>query len=244
MQVTAASATGLLADILGAEPPPRHERAGSPGPIARAVPAVDHMERTGRIIAAAQDEADMRRRLGAAAIELEAASDGSGQARWRAVVASRLPSRRWPERPMFITAVDARTGEPVVFDRHSGIALVDAVAASTSSGVAYGIGDDRYIDGGYRRNENADLAAGYGRVLVLSPLGGRTRHPLDWGTHLAAQVDDLRAGGSRVETILPDSASLDAFGSNLMDPSTRRPAARAGYEQGMALAEQVSDFWR
>ena len=113
-----------------------------------------------------------------------------------------------------------------------------------ASGVAYGIGDDRYIDGGYRRNENADLAAGYGRVLVLSPLGGRTRHPLDWGTHLAAQVDELRAGGSRVETILPDSASLDAFGSNLMDPSTRRPAARAGYEQGRALAEQVTDFWR
>src|ERR1700716_219012 len=62
------------------------------------------------------------------------------------------------------------------------------------------------IDGGYRRSsENADLAAGYGRVLVLSPLGGRTRAPLDWGMHLAAQVDELRAVGSRVETILPDS---------------------------------------
>ena len=31
VQVTAASATGLLADILGAEPPPRQERAGSAG---------------------------------------------------------------------------------------------------------------------------------------------------------------------------------------------------------------------
>ena len=88
----------------------------------------------------------------------------------------------------------------------------------------YGIGDNRYIDGGYRRSsENADLAAGYGRVLVLSPLGGRSRAPLEWGMHLAAQVDELRAGGSRVETILPDSNSLDAFGSNMMDLSTRRP---------------------
>ena len=108
----------------------------------------------------------------------------------------------------------------------------------------YGIGDGRYIDGGYRRNENADLAAGYGRVLVLSPLGGRTRHPLDWGMHLAAQVDELRAGGSRVETVLPDSASRDAFGANMMDLSTRAPAARAGHDQGRALAGQLTEFWR
>ncbi len=186
----------------------------------------------------------MRRRLGAAALEMDAASDGSGQTRWRATVAARLPSQRWPQRTVLITAVDAYTGEPVVFDRHSGVDLVDAVAASTASGFPYSIGDNRYIDGGYRRNENADLAAGYGRVLVLSPLGGRTRTPLDWGMHLAAQVDELRARGSKVETILPDSNSRDAFGSNLMDLSTRPPAARAGYNQGRALAGQLTEFWR
>ena len=153
-----------------------------------------------------------------------------------------------PQRPMLITAVDAHTGEPVVFDRHSGVDLVDAVAASTSNGFGvppYGIGDSRYIDGGYRRSsENADLAAGYGRVLVLSPLGGRSRAPLDWGMHLAAQAGELRAGGSRVETILPDSDSRDAFGVSLMDLSARPPAARAGYEQGRALAGQLTEFWR
>jgi NTE family protein len=148
---------------------------------------------------------------------------------------------------MLIVAVDAHTGEPVVFDRPSGVDLVDAVAASCANGFGvppYRIGDNRYIDGGYRRNENADLAAGYGRVLVLSPLGGRTRHPLDWGMQLAAQVDELRAGGSGVETILPDSGSRDAFGTNLMNPSTRQPAARAGHKQGRALAEQLTGFWR
>jgi NTE family protein len=108
----------------------------------------------------------------------------------------------------------------------------------------YGIGDSRYIDGGYRRNENADLAAGYERVLVLSPFGGRSRHPLDWGMHLAAQADELRVRGSRVETILPDSDSRTAFGDNMMDLSTRPPAARAGYNQGRALAEQLTEFWR
>ena len=153
----------------------------------------------------------MRRRMGAAALDMDAASDGSGQTQWRATVAARLPSQHWPQRTLLITAVDAHTGEPVVFDRHSGVDLVDAVAASTANGFGvppYGIGDNRYIDGGYRRSsENADLAAGYGRVLVLSPLGGRSRAPLEWGMHLAAQVDELRARGSRVETILPDSNS-------------------------------------
>jgi NTE family protein len=123
----------------------------------------------------------MRRRMGAAALEMDAASDGSWPTRWRATVAARLPSQSWPQRTVLTTAVDAHTGEPVLFDRHSGVDLVDAVAASCASGLPYRIGGTRYIDGGYRRNENADLAAGYGRVLVLSPFGGRTRHPLDWG---------------------------------------------------------------
>jgi NTE family protein len=143
-----------------------------------------------------------------------------------------------------ITAVDARTGEPVVFDRYSGVDLADAVAASCASGLPYRIGDNRYIDGGYRRNENADLAAGYRRVLVLSPFGGRTRHPLDWGMQLAAQVDELRARGSKVETIFPDGDSEHMFGANAMDLSLRAPAARAGYDQGRAHAEQLTDFWR
>ena len=145
---------------------------------------------------------------------------------------------------MLITAVDARTREPVVFDRHSRVDLVDAVAASTAGGPAYGIGDRRYIDGGYRSIENADPAAGHGRVLVLAPLGGASRHPREWRTHLAAQVDELRASGSRVEAIVPDSSSERLFGANAMDPSLRPPAARAGHDQGRALAEQLTGFWR
>jgi NTE family protein len=62
--------------------------------------------------------------------------------------------------------------------------------------------------------------------------------------HLVAQVDELRASGSRVETIFPDSDSREAFGVNMMDLSTRPPAARAGYNQGRALAEQLAEFWR
>ena len=61
------------------------------------------------------------------ALDMAAASDGSRQTGWRATVAARLPSQRWPERTMLITAVDAHTGEPVMFDRDSGVELVDAL---------------------------------------------------------------------------------------------------------------------
>jgi NTE family protein len=205
----------------------------------------DHLERIRAIIASSQDAADMRRRMGAAALDMDAASDGSWQTQWRATVASRLPIQRWPQRTVLITAVDAQTGEPVVFDRHGGVDLVDAVAASCSSGLPYRIGGSRYIDGGYRSNaENADLATGYARVLVLSPFGGRSLTPVDWGTHLATQVDELRGGGSRVETIFPDSNAEQMFGANAMDLSLRPAAAQAGYDQGRARAEQLTEFWR
>ena len=247
-QITSATRpTDLLANILAAPPQPQTGPVGADRERAPNVPLADHMERTSKIIGAAEDAADMRRRMGAAALEMDAASGSSGQTQWRATVAARLPSQQWPQRPVLIVAVNARTGEPVVFDRHSGVDLVDAVAASCANGFGvppYSIGDNRYIDGGYRADENADLAAGYGRVLVLSPFGGRSRTPEDWGTHLAAQVDELRARGSRVETVFPDTNSRDAFGVNVMDPSTRPPAARAGYNQGRALAEQLTEFWR
>jgi NTE family protein len=222
--------TELLADILAAAPQTTTGLVGSDRGSAPIAPATNHMQITGAIIDAAENAADLRRTMGAAALETDAASHSSAQTQWRATVAARLPSQHWPARPLLIPAVDAHTGEPVVFDRHSGVDIVDAVAASTSNGFGvppYSIGDRRYINGGYRRNVNADLAAGHARVLVLSPFGGRSRWPLEWGMDLASQVDELRARGSRVETIFPDRDSEYMFGANAMDPSLRAPAAQA-----------------
>ena len=241
-QITSARPDRLLADILGATPPPLPAGAERDGRPARRGPVVDHRARTDRIIAAAQDAPDMRRRLGAAALALEAPADWS--ARWRAIVAARLPGERWPATRVLITAIDALSGEPVVFDSNSGVDLVDAVAASCSSGFAYRIGDGWYLDGGYRSNaDNADLAAGHERVLVLSPFGGRSRTPDRWGMHLTDQVAELRDHGSIVETLFPDRASLAVFGDDVMDATRRAPAARAGRDQGVALAAGLRTLW-
>ncbi|AIY00121.1 hypothetical protein ART_0522 [Arthrobacter sp. PAMC 25486] len=243
-QITGTSPGRLLADILAAPVLPRPVDVMPGAGRGRQGSASDSLRRTGEVIAASSSPAEMRRRMGESALSLGASSDGAAQARWRATVASRLSSQQWPQQRVLLTAVDANSGEPVVFDRDGGVSLTDAVAASCAGSFAYRIGDSQYIDGGYRRNsENADLAAGYGRVLVLSPLGGRTRHPLEWGMQLAVQVDELRMSGSMVETILPDRNSLAAFGASMMDLSTRPAAARAGYEQGKGVAGQLAEFW-
>lgn len=246
VQLAGASSSQLLASILTEQ---SARQIASPSSNAGKVlqrQFPNQMERLNQIISESKDPEDMCRRIGRVALEKDRESVGSDQSRWRSIVAARLTLQDWPDRKLFITAVDADTGHPVVFDRYSGIDLVDAVAASCSNGFSvppYELGRRRYLDGGYRRNENADLATGYPRVLVLSPFGGRTLTPLAWGRQLEAQVEELRARGSIVEIILPDQESLDAFGHNMLDLARRPPSARAGYEQGRALAVDLVDFW-
>lgn len=159
----------------------------------------------------------------------------------RSVIAARLPLHDWPDRALKIVAVDIATGAPRIFDRLSGVDLVDAVAASCAvPGIwpPVSIGDGRYMDGGIRSSDNADLAGGCGTIIVISPLGtGGMDLP---GSHnLTAQVKDLRRAGSRVHVIEPDDAARKAIGLNPLSPATRGPAAQAGRTQGQALAANI-----
>jgi NTE family protein len=163
---------------------------------------------------------------------------------------------------MIVVAVNAHTGELAAFDRDSGVDLADAVTASTAlPGVSatHGINGARYINGGVRSAENADLASGYANVVVLSPFGGANRTAPKRGAgadadaggqfeglrrfpgaDLASQVEALREQGSHVEVITPDADSLAAMGTNQMDPATRAPSARAGLAQGRQEATRVA----
>ncbi|MEV5002148.1 patatin-like phospholipase family protein [Nocardioides sp. LML1-1-1.1] len=236
-QLTAVPPAELYAATQAAPPAP------PPGSTGRRVSAAsDQMRRTADVIAAASDPADLRRRLGASALELPTSTDEETRERWRSIVASRLPRDVWPEQHLVLTAVDAATGEPVTFDRSSGVGLAEAVAASCSSGFAFRIGERRYLDGGYRTNaDNADLAAGCERVLVLSPYGGRARTPAAWGLHLADQVAALEAAGSQVRVLSP---AEDLTGARAMDLSLRPAAARSGYDLGRAEAASLASLWR
>jgi NTE family protein len=148
-------------------------------------------------------------------------------------------SREWPDRALTVTAVDAATGEFRTFDRDSGVPLVPAVAASCAVPGVYPpvtIDGRRYVDGGMRSAANADLAAGYERVVVLAPI---TR-----GVGPMASVDAQVSGMvARVAVVSPDEAGRRAIGRNVLDPAARRPSAEAGRAQAASVAERVAAAW-
>ncbi|MFE6838047.1 patatin-like phospholipase family protein [Streptomyces sp. NPDC057705] len=179
-----------------------------------------------------------RQRVGAMAL----AADTGAEADRRAVLAARLVSHEWPERRLVVTAVDALTGEPADFDRESGAGLVDAVSASCAvPGVwpPVTVGGRRFIDGGVRSATNADLAAGYARVVIIAPIAlgsGLVPSP-------AAQAARLREAGARVLVISPSAEARKAFGRNVLDPARRDPAARAGLAQAAEHVEEAAAVW-
>jgi NTE family protein len=182
------------------------------------------------------DPAELRREVGQRALAVETVPE----AERRAVIAGRLPQHSWPSRKLAVVAVEAHTGDVRVFDKDSGADLVDAVTASCAiPGIwpPVTIGTGRYIDGGTRSAVNADLAAGYRRVLILAPMADPA---------LDGQVAGLVAAGEevQVQVITPDDESTAAFGLNPLDPAVRAPAAQAGYTQGQRAAAAVARLWQ
>ncbi len=168
-------------------------------------------------------------------------SAGSGTEADRiAVIESRLPVKEWPGH-LRVTAVDTETGALRVFDREAGVPLVLGVAASCAvPGVwpPVTIEGRRYMDGGVRSSTNADLAAGYERIVVVAPIP-RGFSP---GTGATAQVAELRRDAA-VTLVTPDAAALKAIGRNVLDPARRAPAARAGLAQSAAVLAAVREVW-
>jgi NTE family protein len=161
---------------------------------------------------------------------------------------SALPEDAWPSRNYACTAVDAQSGEFVVWNKAAGVGVVRAVASSCSVPGVFPpitIKGRRYIDGGMRSATNADLAKGYDAAVVVAVTGGASNDPAmeRFRKMLDNEINEVRESGARVELIVPDDASLKAFGINLMDSRRRPGAAKAGLEQGNALAAQLKSMW-
>lgn len=159
----------------------------------------------------------------------------------RGVIESRLRSRSWPERRLLITAVDAETGEPRVFQRDSGVELSDAVAASCAVPIVWPpitIQGHRYIDGGVRSIANADLATGCDRVVVLAPVTFALRRSGRIAGQLSSLGDDVRS-----LVVTPDAQARAAIGRNVLDPAQRAASARAGRRQAVSAAAAVEAVW-
>ncbi|AGP62639.1 phospholipase, patatin family protein [Mycobacterium intracellulare subsp. yongonense 05-1390] len=158
----------------------------------------------------------------------------------RQVIAQRLPSHEWPERAVRLTAIDVATGELTVFDRESGVDLVDAVAASCAVPGAWppvSIADRHYMDGGVASSVNLVVAADCDVAVVLVPSG--IDAPSPFGAGPAAEVSSFPGAAFAV---FADADSLAAFGPNALDPGCRIPSAMAGREQGRREAAAIARF--
>jgi NTE family protein len=158
----------------------------------------------------------------------------------REVIAHRLPSHRWPDRILRITAIDVATGELVVFDGDSGVDLVDAVAASCAVPGAWPpvvIGDRTFIDGGVASTANMAAAGDCEAVVALVPSGRTTPSPFG-----AGPAAEIAAFPGATLALFADDDALAAFGPNPLDPRCRIPSAIAGREQGRRVAGAVAEF--
>jgi NTE family protein len=187
---------------------------------------------------------EILKRMGA----LSFATSTVSESERRKVIASQLPMHAWPEHKIVAVAVDAESGERRVFDRTAGVELIDAVAASCAApGMSppITIEGHRYMDGGCYSIDNADLAGGFDRVLILTLKAGV---PPSCVVSLEAALETLQRNGAKVVVVRPDEATEAAFaavGGNLLDPSVREGAARAGREQGRNIAtHEMASLWQ
>ena len=174
----------------------------------------------------------------------------------------------WPDDPMWISAVDLRSGKRVVFGK-AGFPpadVGDAVAASCAIPGYFEpvrIGGRRYVDGGLRSMANLDLLGGRGLdlVIVSSPMtqeAGRMR--LGAGrmvrqllsAQLEREVSALQRTGVQVISVQPDQRVAVAMGMNPMDARLRGPVSRVTHDsvsawlqkrgsEGNRLAEMLTD---
>jgi NTE family protein len=178
-----------------------------------------------------------RQRIGTVALATETVAEPVR----RDVIAHRLPMHSWPDRELRVTAIDIATGELVVFDRDSGVDLVDAVGASCAVPGAWPpvtIGDRRYMDGGVGSTINLNVADDCGMAVVLVPAG--VSAPSPFGAGPAAEI---AAFSGTALGVFADDESLAAFGSNPLDPRCRIASAEAGRAQGRRETAGVAAFF-
>jgi NTE family protein len=228
-QISSATALGELFAVQTAETSPEID----PG---TGVAAITELFSAAMADPLAATTAQKLQRLGAAAT----AADTVAAPVRREVIAHRLPCHDWPQRVLRITAIDVTTGELVAFDRFSGAALVDAVAASCAVPGAWPpvqIGSRCYMDGGVRSGINLPVAGDCDEAVVLVPSGPAT--PSVFGASAATEVAEF---AGRSFAVFADEAAVAAFGPNPLEPGCRVPSAWAGRVQGRREAAAVAAF--
>lgn len=159
----------------------------------------------------------------------------------------------WPERSLWLTAVDIDSGRRVVFGREGApaVSLHEAVLASCAIPGVYQpvrAAGMTLVDGGARSTTNLDLVAraGCDLIVAVAPMAydpTTTPELLRRLTRrvpsrsLAAEVSFARARGAEVLMVRPTAAELRIHGRDLMRPDSAESVARAAYDATARLLE-------
>jgi NTE family protein len=240
-------AGAILAEADRPRPIPTGNAVGAGGARPATSPMTVLFQKMQEAASGARDPKQVRQEIGKFALESETIDEPTFIRSFGRSLAEAAPDA-WPRRGYACTAVDAETGEFVVWDAESKVGLAKAVASSCSVPGVYPpvtINGRRYIDGGMRSGTNADMAKGHETVVLIAlriagpdaAAAERQKQALD------AEIKVLTDAGAKVELITPDADSQRAFGVNLMDPRARPAAAKAGLAQGRAMAAALKRAW-
>lgn len=180
---------------------------------------------------------------------LSLAAKTATEAEWIASTGGSLGVEDWPATALRISAVNARSGERVLWSGASGEALAPAVASSCAVPGMFPpitIGAERYVDGGVWSGTNADAALEIAPelVVVIAPI---TEGTASFGAladrSLLAEVAACESAGANVVVVVPGVAEKAAFGPDLMSPAAATEAAAAGLSRGHELAKAALAVW-
>ncbi len=160
----------------------------------------------------------------------------------------------WDPRLNLVGVNLARGGRVVISEQdHLGLSVSEAVRASCAiPGVFRPVPSARgpIVDGGVWSPVNLDAVSpeSGSSLLCLYPSGYRS-HPQNRRrraatgisrTRVALEAAAVRGKGTRVMTVIPDSASAEAIGPDRMEHERDPAVAAAGYSQGMSLASGLN----
>ena len=147
----------------------------------------------------------------------------------------------WPA-ALRLVAVEARSGERVVFGPGDGVPVRTAVAASRAiPGLlpTVAIGDGRYMDGAVGSATNADVASGADRVVIVTPNPAEAPENTlfsIWQKALEEEIAALERDGSQVLLVQAGPADQAAMGLDFMSAERAGEAFSAGRSRGAAAA--------
>ena len=142
-----------------------------------------------------------------------------------------------------IVATELETSERKVFNAQSGVALIDALAASSAlQGVwqPIPINGYHYYDGGSYSMENPDVVDDAVKVIVLT-----TDLPIETPYALDQLVEQMKADGKDVYVVKPSDevvSILQAYQYNTVNADMREEIAQAAVKQGATDYEQLKSF--